>query len=156
MTASRGPTHPSLRRAFSLLDLVVVMTMMGVLVAIPIPTFQRSVEQSKLDVAAGHLRAIWAAERFFRLEHGRYGSLAELAPGTVGGDDLIEPTLLTGTMFYSYSITLAVDGQSFVATAGHPDLPRCVGSLTIDDGGTLTSDVTYNGQVMTPSLEPGP
>ena len=152
MTPQRRPPRPG----FTLMEVLIVLVIMGVLISIPVPTFMRSVEQSKLDVAAGHLRAIWAAERFFHLENGRYGSLAELAPGTGGDDDLIEPTLVSGATFYAYSITVAADGQSFVASAVHPDHPRCVGSLSIDESGTLSCEVTYNGETMTPSLEPTP
>jgi type IV pilus assembly protein PilE len=156
MIVDRKREKPRDRRGFTLMEVVVVLTIMGVLIAIPIPTFQRAIEQSKLDVAAGHLRSIWAAQRFYRLEHGRYGSLADLAPGTAGADNLVEPSLISGTTFYDYSIALTIDGQSFVATALHPVQTRCTGSLTIDDGGTLVSGVTYNGEPMTPSMEPGP
>jgi type IV pilus assembly protein PilE len=152
----RIPKPPRIRRAFTLMEVMVVLTIMGIMMAIPAPRFLRAVEQSKLDVAAGHLRSIWAAQRFYRLEHGRYGSLAELAPGTGGDDVLIDPALRSGETIYAYAITLGGDSQSFIATALHPDHPRCVGSLTIDEQGTLFSGVTYNGQAMGPSLEPGP
>ena len=154
MISSRPSTLKSNRRGFTLMEILVVMTIMGVMIAIPVPSFLRAVEQSKLDVAAGHLRAIWTAQRFYHLEHGRYGSLAELAPGT-SGDDLIEPALISGTTFYAYSITLADNSQAFVATALHPNQIRCHGSLTIDERGTLISEVTSNGQALSPSLEPG-
>lgn len=156
MIPHRRPNQPRPRRGFTLIEVLVVMTIMGVLITIPVPAFMRAIEQSKLDVATGQLRSLWAAQRFFHLEHGQYGSLAQLAPGTSSGDDLIEPTMTSGATFYAYSITLASDGQSFVATALHPDQPRCRGSLTIDERGTLTSAVLYNGQAMSPSMEPGP
>lgn len=130
-----------------------VMTIMGVLIAIPIPSFLRAVEQSKLDAAAGHLRAIWAAQRLYRLEHGQFGTLADLAPEN--GEALIDPVLVSGSTYYAYSITLSGDSLSFVAVAQHPEAPRCTGSLSIDETGTLTNNVTYNGQAMTTSLESG-
>src|SRR3954465_1057644 len=104
----------------TLMEVAVVMTIMGIMIAIPVPTFLQSIEQSKLDVAAGHLRSVWSAERFYHLEHGRYGTLAELAAGAGGGDDLIEPTIAAGETFYGYTIVPGGDGQSFVATAVRP------------------------------------
>jgi Tfp pilus assembly protein PilE len=135
-----------------MIEVVVVMTIMGVMIAIPIPTFLRAVEQSKLDIAAADLRAIWAAQRFYHLENRTYAdSLDKLAPGTADGD-LIESTLTSGTSFYAYEITRG-DAQSFTATATHPVQPRCTGYLSIDEGGTVTSYVYYDGELMTPSKE---
>ena len=156
MIFQRPPVPSRTRRGFTLMEVVVVVTIMGVMIAIPAPAFLRSVEQSKLDVAAGHLRAIWAAQRFYRLENGQYGSLSQLAPANGTGDDLIESSLISGETFYSYTVTLAADGRSFVATAAHPPQSRCSGSISIDESGTLTGAVTYNGQPMSPSMEPGP
>ena len=163
-------TH-SARRGFSLLEVTVVMTIMGVMLAIPAPMFFRAVEQSKLDVAAGNLRAIWGAQRFYYLEYGRFGTLDELAPDpdpSVAPSSLhaalIEPTIaaVPSETFYTYTIELADDGlgQSFDATATHPATPSlcCIGSISIDESGTFDPDVsvTYNSIRMYPSLEPKP
>ena len=153
-------TH-SARRGFSLLEVTVVMTIMGVMLAIPAPMFFRAVEQSKLDVAAGNLRAIWGAQRFYYLEYGRFGTLDELVADNAA---LIEPTIaaVPSETFYTYTIELADDGlgQSFDATATHPATPSlcCIGSISIDESGTFDPDVsvTYNSIRMYPSLEPKP
>ena len=59
------------RRGYTLLELMIVVTIMGVLIAMPAPMFGRAIEQPKLDVAASNLRSIWAAERFYYLEKGQ-------------------------------------------------------------------------------------
>ena len=142
-------------RGFSLLELVIVLTIMGVLIAVPAPMFGRAIEQPKLDVAASNARSIWAAERFYYLETGHYGTLADLAADTLASD-LVDPTILNGTAFYSYAVALGNGGQSFVATATRPTSAACSGTVTIDQSGNLTCHVAYAGQVMTPSLEPNP
>ncbi len=144
------------RRGYTLIEVVVVITIMTVMISVPVPLFLRTVEQSKLDIATGQLRAIWSAERFYRLEHGGFGSLGDLSPSAGGDDDLIGPLASSPDFPYTYSISVSEDGQSFVASAAHSVQPHCQGTLSIDQTGTLTNTVTYDGQPMTPSLEPGP
>ena len=47
---------PSTRRGFTLMEVVIVLTIMGILIALPAPMFLRAIEQSKLDAAAANLR----------------------------------------------------------------------------------------------------
>jgi prepilin-type N-terminal cleavage/methylation domain-containing protein len=143
------------RRGYTLLELMIVVTIMGVLIAVPAPMFGRALEQPKLDVAASNIRSIWAAERFYYLETGRYGALSDLAADSLASD-LVDPTILNGTAFYSYTVVPSTDGQSFLATAVRPASSACSGTVTIDQAGNLAWTVTYAGQLMTPSLEPTP
>jgi prepilin-type N-terminal cleavage/methylation domain-containing protein len=150
---ARDPARkPPRRRAYTLMEVVVVMTIMGVLISIPAPIFSRVVEQSRLDIAAANLRAIWGAQRYFYLEKRGFGTLADLA-GTGGLDSLVDPSLGANDSFYRYEIDVGVDGQTFVATATHPETPRCSGSITIDEAGTLAGDVLFNGQPLALSVE---
>ncbi len=143
------------RRGFTILELMIVVTIMGVLIAVPAPMFGRAIEQPKLDVAASNIRSIWAAERFYYLEKGRYGTLSDLAADALASD-LVDPTILNGTAFYSYTVAPSTDGQSFVATATRPTSSVCSGTVTIDGAGNLAWNVAYAGTAMTPSLEPKP
>ncbi len=156
MRIDPSTTGKRLRKGFSLLEVILVMTIMGVLIALPVPRFQQALEQSKLDVAASHLRAIWAAERFYHLQHGRYGTLEELRPGTGDENDLIEISLVSGTTYYAYTLSLSADSQSFVATATHPNNMIYTGIVTMDQTGQLTSMVAFDGLILTPTLEPTP
>lgn len=150
--------HPAIkpaRRGYTLLEIMLVLTIMGVLIAVPAPMFGRAVEQPKLDVAAGNLRSIWSAERFYFLENGRFGTLSDLAADTLT-HDLIDPTVLAGTTTYNYGVEPSADGQTFLATATRSSSPQCSGTITIDQTGTIVCQVVYLGRAMTPSLEPHP
>ena len=48
-------TTCSRRRAFSLLEVIIVMTVIGVLMAMTVPHYQRAIEQSRADIAAANL-----------------------------------------------------------------------------------------------------
>ena len=75
----------TVRRGFTLTELMVVTTLIGVMAAMSIPSFQRAVEQSRADIAAANLRAIWAAERLFWLENHAYtDKLSQQSPQPVG------------------------------------------------------------------------
>src|SRR5437870_2575805 len=94
-------THPP--GGFSLMEVMIVLTVMGVLIAMAAPTFQRALEQSRADVAGANLRAIWSAERLYWLENHNYsGDLSELK--SLG---LIDPTIVSATTVYVYSVGTA-------------------------------------------------
>lgn len=133
-----------------------VMTIMGVLIAIPAPMFGRAVEQSRLDFAAANLRAIWGAERYFFLEHGRFGTLAELGSDADGLDPLVDPSLAAGGSYYRYTIDVAGDGRGFVATAAHPGTPSCSGSIAMDETGALAGLITYGDRPLSLGEESAP
>jgi prepilin-type N-terminal cleavage/methylation domain-containing protein len=152
----RTAPRPRRRGGYTLLEVVVALTIMAVMISIPAPLFTRAIEQSRLDVAAANVRAVWCAERLYRLEYGTYTDLDTLA-----AEKLLDPTLASGgSSYYAYSVS-AADGStmvdSFVVRAIHPDSPRCSGYLTIDQDGRLACSVSYGGtSAMNPSFEAPP
>ena len=63
------------RRAYTLVEMTVVLTIMGVLTSLALPRFSRSLESARADVAGANLRAIWTAERIYWLDNPMYNSL---------------------------------------------------------------------------------
>jgi prepilin-type N-terminal cleavage/methylation domain-containing protein len=89
------------RTGFSLVELVVVVAIIGVLVAISAPQYQRAIEQSRANIAVANLRAIWAAQRLYWLEYQVYAEKSTLESQTCG---LLDPNIdLDRT--YNYNIT---------------------------------------------------
>ncbi|HWE37890.1 MAG TPA: prepilin-type cleavage/methylation domain-containing protein [Isosphaeraceae bacterium] len=136
----RRPPRPG----FSVAEALIVMTMMAVLVAISAPTFGRALEQSRLDVAAANLRAIWAAERLYRLDNPTFADLATLQ--SLG---LVDPSIVAGNAFYTYDVTPSTDGTAFVATATRAPHNGGGGELTIDQTGALSGTITAGGVTLT-------
>jgi prepilin-type N-terminal cleavage/methylation domain-containing protein len=135
------------RRGYSLLEVTVVITLMGVILAMTVPSFQRSVETAKADIAVANLRAIWAAERFYWLEYRAYtGDLAQL---TALG--LLDPEMTAGTAPYVYSVSASADGSAFTATAARAAGSRWAGSFAIDQTGAVTGKVTADDE---PDINP--
>jgi prepilin-type N-terminal cleavage/methylation domain-containing protein len=131
-TADRSPA----RRGFTLTEMMVVTTLIGVMAAISVPSFQRAVEQSRGDVAVANLRAIWAAERIFWLENRNYtSSLSALQ--SLGVLDGAIPADGVGSMGgYQYTISTSDSDTPFRATATSVN---GLGYLSIDATGLVDS-----------------
>jgi prepilin-type N-terminal cleavage/methylation domain-containing protein len=136
------------RRGFTLTELMVVTTLIGVMAAMSIPSFQRAMIQSRADIAAANLRAIWAAERLYWLENHTYtDKISQLSPPGLMQSGLLDPSLPLDassathrTGGYYFSVALGTDTTTaFTATAvnvfaGPPD------SISINQDGTVTTN----------------
>jgi prepilin-type N-terminal cleavage/methylation domain-containing protein len=138
MRGLRLPTR-SARRGLSLVEVVVVTSIVGILLAVAAPSFQRTVEVSRADVAAGRLRALWVAERVWRLDHDAYADEATLS--TAG---LIDPSVVDSTEPYDYEVTYA-DGSGFIARAVRIGSSSWTGYLQIDAGGAVDGIIYRDG-----------
>ena len=78
------------RRGYSLVEMMVAMTILGVLFSMGIPRFQNSLEQSRADVAGANLRSIWSAKRLYWLENRTYSPDIQ----TLVSYNLIDPSLV--------------------------------------------------------------
>ena len=135
----RGGT---IRSGYSLVEAIVGLVMMSVLVAMGVPRFQLSLEQSRANVAGANLRSIWSAQRLYWLGYRSYAP--DLA--TLQSANLIDPSLATSTAPYSYSVTVSGDGGSFNATATRAGTLAWSGGFTIASDGGFSGDVQQAGQ----------
>lgn len=136
-------------RAFSLVEVMVVVAIMGILLSITAPAYQRAMEQARVDLAATNLRAIWAAERCYFLEHRAY---------TTSFDDLVALGVLDAGFLaqdpaYVYLVT-AADGVGFNATATRSGSGVYSGTLAIDQTGVVAGEVaSTSGRVFRPGYQ---
>jgi Tfp pilus assembly protein PilE len=131
------------------MEVITVLTIIGVLLSMSAPSFSRTVEQAHADIAGANLRAIWSAQRYYWLENRTYADdLEELE--TL---DLLDGSVVTGTSRYSFSITSA-DDDAFTAAAIRTGSERWNGTLTVDESGSLTGTIQADGQpYITPGLQ---
>lgn len=129
------------RAALSLVELLVAVTLIGILSAIAMPSFRRAVDQSRADIAGANLRAIWSAERCYWLEYRTYTSdLTQLQ--TMG---LLDPTIVTAANYYVYSVASA-DNDSFVAVATRTGSAHWSGQFVIDETGVISGSIGSYGE----------
>jgi type IV pilus assembly protein PilE len=135
------------RGGFSILEVVLVMALMGVMVSIALPTFQRALEQSKADLAVAELRAIAAAQRLYWLDNynpqANTGYAADLA--TLQGLDLLDASILSASSPYAFRVATA-DASSFSVTATRLGSSVWTGRFAVDQAGNVTGSVQAVGQ----------
>ena len=135
------------RRGMSLMEVMLVLTVMGILVTMSAPTFHRSLEQAHADIAGANLRAIWTAQRLYWLEHRRYADdLSELV--SLG---LLDPAILSVTTRYVYAVSSAGESD-FCAAATRSGSARWTGQFTIDEDGLTAGAIQAAGE---PDIVPG-
>jgi prepilin-type N-terminal cleavage/methylation domain-containing protein len=145
--ASRNAIVASGRQAFSLVEIMVVLVVIDVLTALAVPHFQRAVEQSRADIAAANLRAIWAAEQLYWLDQRTYAS--DLS--ALQGCGLIDPQIVQAASGYVYSLS-AAGSSTFTATAVRTGSTVWSGEFDIDQTGLITGSIASAGQS---SITPG-
>jgi prepilin-type N-terminal cleavage/methylation domain-containing protein len=134
------------RNAVTLLEIMVVLTVIGILISFSVPTYQRAIEQSRADIAAANLRAVWSAQRLYWLENHCYtGDL-----GLLRGMGLLDPTITLSASGYSYSATAAKD--TFSAIAARTGSSRWNGKFEIDQTGAISGAIRAQGE---PDIAPG-
>lgn len=134
------------RRGFSLIELMVAVTIIGVMAAIAVPSYRYALIQARADIAAANLRAIWAAERLYWLEYHTYTDKLDHQEGTNDGlvdFDLLDPMIFQ-SRFYEYAPASTASNTAFSVSAANT-LDGI--TITIDQTGTLqTSDITLGFQ----------
>ena len=150
------------RHAFSLIEVIVTMTILAVLLTFAAPSVVQTMEQSHADLAGASLRSIASAQRFYWLENRTYANtLQELID-----DELVDNELLNASPRYEFSIT-AADAAGFTAqarrrsfnSAGNPVFNGAwSGDFQIDETGQITGDVEGRFNPVlgeSPTISPG-
>ncbi|HVE14454.1 MAG TPA: prepilin-type N-terminal cleavage/methylation domain-containing protein [Elusimicrobiota bacterium] len=140
----------ALERAFTLVELLVVSTVLAILVGYSIPKFYRALEQTQVDLAAANLELIWSAQRLYYAQNRSFAaSISDLQ--TAGLLDQSFVTVISkpdAKMAYAIA---AADASSFEATATRSNSGHWSGTLTINEQGSLTGQINgIGGEVVSP------
>ena len=151
------------KKGFSLIEVVVTMTILGILISMTAPSVLRTVEQSHADLAGAGLRMIHTAQRFYWLENRIYANDLQL----LIDDDLVDDQVGAGMSRYDFAVT-AADADGFTAVARRRQLDELgqpiyngawQGTYTIDETGEITgtvdgppSTITGNSPQLTPAF----
>ena len=111
------------------------LTLLEIMISMAVPSFHRTIEQVKADVAVANLRAVWSAQRFYWMDNRGYAaSLSQLRDL-----DLVDSALTSGDGPYSYSVSTTSGG--FSASATRSGTSRWSGGFSIDQSGQITGAV---------------
>jgi type IV pilus assembly protein PilE len=132
----RRVAQAAARRGFSIAEIAVVLTVMGILLSLSMPTFRRALEQVKADIAVANLRAIWSAQRLYWLD--ARAPAPDLA--TLQAQNLIDPALVSSTIPYTYTVT-ALDANTWTAAASRTGSTVWQGCFVIDQTGLISGSL---------------
>lgn len=102
-----------MKRAFTLLELLIVILILGILAATALPNFTKLVEKSKADQAATYLRVIRTGEKIYWADNSAYTGNPVW---TAGGINSALKTEITDEN-YLFSLTCDTSGSAFLAMA---------------------------------------
>jgi prepilin-type N-terminal cleavage/methylation domain-containing protein len=148
---------PRIKRAFTLVELMVALSIIAIMVVICAPGFERAIEQSRVDVAAANLRAIWAAQRLYWLEYHTYAGSGDPSKGIeqLLATGLLDSQITSSANRYTFSISSADSEQfSAAATRSGPGSGKWNGVFTINQNGDLEGELSADGESdITPAFQ---
>ena len=123
-------THPFRLHGFTLIELMIVVTVIGILAAIAYPSYQDYIRRARSIEAQSVMMDIQLMQEKYRINHVSYGGLADL--GTFPSD--YYTFAISGNTVSAYTITAtAKSGTSQASDSG------CT-SLTLNQASTKTPD----------------
>jgi prepilin-type N-terminal cleavage/methylation domain-containing protein len=126
---------------FTLIELMVVISIIGVLSAVALPGYQAYIWRTKRNEAYLNLNGIYKSQKAHYNEFNRYGSTFEEIGFEIGGGVLLDPTTLQ-SKYYTYTLeAFSVNGvananYSAVAT-GDLDPSDAMLDIVMIEGGVV-------------------
>lgn len=95
---------------FTLIELMIVVSIIGVIGSIAIPSLQKYVYRAQRNEAYVNLNGIFKAQKTFQAENGSYGTSFDDIGFEILGSQQIDPTTIQSN-YYTYTLeTFDVDG----------------------------------------------
>lgn len=99
---------------FTLIELMIVVAIIALLAALSIPSFTKFIAKSKRAEAYMNLHALYAAQKAFWAEHGKYASQLNGADGLGWKPDGYRGGGENENFYYTYGFSSGSEGQAYV------------------------------------------
>jgi len=135
---ARGSDAPACSpRGTTLVEVMLVLVVLGVLLGMAWPRFERAGEQVRVDEAASRLRSVWLAQRLHHLETGAFA------------DDLSDLEALrlldraVASQLEPFAVTLlSASADAFDVQAERSGSSAWSGTLVLDESGAIGGSTT--------------
>ena len=123
-------------RGFSMVELLIVVTIISLLAAIAIPNLRRARQSANAASAVQSLRTITTAQHLYKQRTKKYGTLAQLAP-----DGTLDTSLGSGNKSsYIFDVSVSADFEHFTSNATPMEEPLLFTYYFVDE----TAVIRYN------------
>ena len=135
---------------FSLIELLIVVTVIGVIASIAIPSLLRSKAAANESAAISYLRSWTAAQELYILKFGDYAD----ADGQLFNEGLISSKAAADSHGYTFSLDNPSGSITTWWGRGWPDTPGSTGSrwFYIDQTGVIRYSTTGDADASSPPL----
>jgi type II secretory pathway pseudopilin PulG len=136
------------KNGWTLIEMGVVLTVMGIILYYSIPQFHKAFEQSRIDIAATNLQAIWTAQRLYCSQNHKFtAKLEELETAGLLDSGFVKRINGLDSPFAYY--VSSADDVSFEVLAERIN-STWSGRITINEQGIVVGQVqSSNGTVIT-------
>lgn len=120
-------------KGFSLIEVLIVVTVLGVLMALAVPGLRRAKQNAQMGSAVQSMRIFTTAQALYYKKYNIYGTLTDL-----GNEQIIDPVLASGNkQEYDFLITVGGTGKTYTGT-GTPqqDIPH-MDFFFVDESGVV-------------------
>jgi type IV pilus assembly protein PilE len=129
------------------MELLVTVVIVGILAAVAIPNFSRSIERARVRDAQTALSAIVSTERIYRLDQGTFGTMADMTADNY----IADPDAGNGNAEWDFAIAVGGNGATFTATATRTGGGAAFDNRTVVVNQAFTGDAIagapYNGNI---------
>lgn len=131
-----------MRRAFTLLELLIVIIVIGILATIAVPQFLTAVEKGRIAKAKNALGLIAQAEKMFRAEQGTYEAFTDPGANAALGE-YIELIQVDNDRDWNYAVT--GNETTFIITATKDRAPSNATTIILNQFGVCSGNHPLRG-----------
>ncbi len=100
------------QKGFSLVEILIVVTILGILMAIAVPGLRRAKQNAQMGSAVQSMRIFTTAQALYYKKYNIYGTISDLAT-----EQILDQVLGSGDkQQYTFLITVGATGKTFTGT----------------------------------------